>query len=170
MQHLDHDEVSTHIDATPTAVYDLIADVTRTPEFSPEVLQCRWIGGATGPAVGARFKAKNRVARGPAWSNKPVVITADRGREFAFSRSEPLGGTMIWRYAFEAQGAGTRVTESYEVVDPVKRPMWFLIERICGRKDRRSDLREGMTLTLERLRAALVDQGRTEPAGAGGSS
>ena len=33
----------------------LIADVTRTPEFSPEVSTCRWLDGAAGPAVGARF-------------------------------------------------------------------------------------------------------------------
>jgi hypothetical protein len=155
MQVLDHDEVSLRIAAAPEEVYDLVADVTRTPQFSPEVVRCKWIGGAVGPAVGARFKAMNRVARGPAWSNKPVVIAAERGREFAFSRTEPLGGTMVWRYTFAPDGTGTIVTESYDVIEPVKRPMWFMIERVCGRHDRRTDLREGMTQTLERLRAAL---------------
>jgi hypothetical protein len=53
MQVLDHDEVSLRIAAAPGDVYDLVADVTRTPEFSPEVLRCKWIGGAEGPAVGA---------------------------------------------------------------------------------------------------------------------
>jgi hypothetical protein len=33
-----------------------------------------------------------------------------------------------------------------------------MIERICGRRDRRTDLREGMTQTLDRLRAALEAQ------------
>ena len=28
----------------------LVADVTRTPEFSPEIVECRWSDGATGPA------------------------------------------------------------------------------------------------------------------------
>jgi hypothetical protein len=158
MQVLDHDEVSLRIAAAPEDVYDIVADVTRTPEFSPEVLRCKWIGGAEGPAVGARFKAVNRVSRGPAWSNKPVVITAERGREFAFSRTEPFGGTMVWRYTFAPDGTGTIVTESYDVIEPVKRPMWFLIERVCGRRDRRTDLRDGMTQTLDRLRAALEAQ------------
>jgi hypothetical protein len=158
MQVLDHDQVSLLIAAAPGEVYDVVADVTRTPEFSPEVLRCEWIGGAAGPAVGARFKAVNRVSRGPAWSNKPVVIAAERGREFAFSRTEPFGGTMVWRYTFASDGAGTIVTESYDVIEPVKRPMWFLIERVCGRRDRRTDLREGMTHTLDRLRAALETQ------------
>ena len=153
MQALDHDEVSLHIEAPPEAVYDLVADVTRTPELSPEVIRCRWIGGATGPAVGARFKARNKVQRGPGWNNKPVVTAAERGGEFAFTRTELGGGTMLWRYRFEPDGSGTRVTESYEVLRPMTRWMWFVIERICGRTDRRSDLRAGMQQTLERVRA-----------------
>ena len=56
MQTLDHDQVVLEIDAPPEVVYDLVADVTRTPEFSPEVRRCTWLDGATGPAVGARFR------------------------------------------------------------------------------------------------------------------
>ena len=52
MQTLDRDEVSTVVPAPPEQVYALVADVTRTPEFSPEVVSCRWLDGATGPAVG----------------------------------------------------------------------------------------------------------------------
>jgi uncharacterized protein YndB with AHSA1/START domain len=156
MQHLDHDEVSVRIDAPPDVVYGLIADVTRTPEFSPEVVSCRWIDGATGPTVGARFRARNKVPRGPGWSNKPVVTVAEPGREFAFSRTEAVGGTMVWRYRLEPEGSGTRVTESYDVIEPVNRLGWFMIERICGRHDRRGDLRRGMTETLERVRAVAA--------------
>jgi Polyketide cyclase / dehydrase and lipid transport len=70
-QELDHDEVSLAVQATPAALYDLVADITRTPEFSPNVVRARWIGGATGPAMGARFKAY------PAsrWSGSEVVFT-----------------------------------------------------------------------------------------------
>jgi hypothetical protein len=55
MQTFDHDEVRLVIAATPDTLYALIADVTRIPEFSPEILECRWLDGATGPAVGARL-------------------------------------------------------------------------------------------------------------------
>lgn len=65
MQSLDRDEVSTHVAASPDEVYDLVSDVTRTPEYSPEIRRCTWLDGATGPAVGARFAAVNKVARGP---------------------------------------------------------------------------------------------------------
>ena len=90
IQQLDHDSVSLHMRAAPDIVYALISDVTRTPEFSPEIVDCRWIDGATGPVVGARFKGRNKMPNRPTFSNKPIVTAADPGRTFAFSRTEPL--------------------------------------------------------------------------------
>jgi hypothetical protein len=159
-QDLTRDEVSRHIDASPEDLYDLVADVTRTPELSPEVVSCTWLDGATGPAVGARFKAINHVGRGPDWSNKPVVVTADRGREFAFDRTEPFAGTVQWRYRFERDGSGTLVTESYEVTRRLTVVGWFIISVLYGLKDRRGDLRAGMLATLDRL-AAIASPART---------
>jgi len=153
MQTLDRDEVSAYVEATPEAVYALVADVTRTPEFSPEIIRCTWIDGATGPAVGARFAARNKVPNRPPWTNKPVVTIVEPGRVFAFSRTEPFGGTVVWTYRFDPEGAGTRVTESYEVTKPVSPVGWFIIGGLFARKDRKTDLRTGMQQTLERIRA-----------------
>lgn len=163
MQNLDRDEVSTFVHATPREVYDVVSDVTRTPEYSPEIRSCRWIDGATGPAVGARFASVNKLERGRAWTNRPVVTVADPGREFAFSRSEKVAGTILWRYRFEPEGDGTRVTESYEVLEPVSRFGWFVIGTLYGRKDRRADLHDGMRQSLARLQS-LVEAGRRSPA------
>ena len=163
MQQLDRDEVTAHIEAPPEVVYELVADVTRTPEFSPEIRRCTWLDGATGPAVGARFVAVNQVPRRPAWRNRPVVTAVEPGRRFAFARTEPFGGTVEWTYRFEPEGTGTRVTESYEVTKPVSRVGWFLIGGLFGRKDRRADLRQGMTQTLERMKAAAEAEAATEP-------
>ena len=152
MQTLDHDQVAVHVDAPPEAVYALVADVTRTPEFSLEIRSCTWLDGATGPAQGARFEAVNKVGGGPAWRNRPVVTAAEPGREFAFSRTERLAGTLVWRYQLEPEGTGTRLTESYEVTRPVTRLGWFIIGRLYGLQDRRSDLRAGMQQTIQRIR------------------
>ena len=62
IQDLAHDSVSLHMRAGPEDVYALVADVTRTPEFSPEILECTWLDGATGATVGARFKARAQSA------------------------------------------------------------------------------------------------------------
>ncbi len=158
IQQLDRDEVSLRMQARPEDVYAVVADVTRTPEYSPEVVECRWLDGATGPAVGARFKGRNKMPNRPAFSNKPVVTVVDPGREFAFARTEPFGGTVEWRYRFEPDSDGTLVTESYEVTKPVSRFGWFIIGTLFARKDRRTDLHNGMVQSLERLRAVVERQ------------
>ncbi len=153
VQTLDHDAVSVYMKATPDAVYDLVADVTRMADFSPEIRRCTWLDGARGPAVGARFEAVNKVQSGRAWTNKPVVKVVDPARRFSFARTERFAGTVEWTYRFEPEGDGTRVTESYEVTRPITRVGWFVIAVLYGRKDRRADLHAGMEETLERIRA-----------------
>ena len=80
--------VTATIAAPARVVYDLISDVTRMPEFSPENIRGQWLGGATGPAVGARFKGTNRLGS-TTWSTKPTVTAAEPGRRFAFQVPVP---------------------------------------------------------------------------------
>src|SRR6478736_10154152 len=119
IQQLDHYQVTVRMRSHPETIYALVADVTRTPEFSPEIVECVWLDGATGPAVGARFKARNKMPNRPTFSNKPVVTVVEPGKTFEFSRTEPFGGTVVWRYDFAPDGDGTLVTESYTVTKPV---------------------------------------------------
>jgi Polyketide cyclase / dehydrase and lipid transport len=167
IQQLDHDNVSLHMRARPEDIYALVADVTRTPEFSPEILECTWLDGATGPAVGARFKARNKVPNRPSWNNKPVVTVVEPGRQFSFARTEPFGGTVEWSYQFEPDGDGTLVIESYAVTKKLSPVGWFVIGVLFARKDRHSDLRTGMEQTLQRIREAVEGHDRTSLAAPG---
>jgi hypothetical protein len=138
--------------APPERIYDLVSDVTRIGSYSPETFEAEWIDGATGPAVGARFEAVNTTEAGKTWKNRPVVIAAEPGVEFAFARTEPFAGTLVWRYRFTPEGTATRVSESYEVTRPVTRLGWFVIERVFKAGDVRTGLRAGMQATLHRLK------------------
>ena len=149
-----HDAVSTEIAAKPDTVYALVSDITRMGQWSPECFSCTWAKGATGPAVGARFKAKNKGGRGPAWFNTPTVTVADPGREFAFNRSGPGIGSYTWRYVMEPTAAGTRLTESFDADRPVGAAMSWITAKWVGSSDRDADLRQGMTTTLARIKAA----------------
>jgi hypothetical protein len=60
MQRGTNSQVRERIDAPPEAIYDLVADVTWMGEWSPECIGCEWVDGATGPAVGARFRGRHR--------------------------------------------------------------------------------------------------------------
>ena len=132
------------VEATPEAVYDLVSDITRMGEWSPETTSAEWVDGATGPAVGAKFRGRNKV--GPIrWSTTPTVIVTDPGKEFAFRTKE-----TIWRYRMEAAGdAGTDLTESFEVESYGR-----LMNLVAPMKRRRPALQKGMEATLQRIKAA----------------
>jgi uncharacterized protein YndB with AHSA1/START domain len=152
IRRLTGDEVTRHVAASPDAVYDLVADVTRTPQWSPEVVRCTWLDGATGPAVGARFAARNR-KRWFAWTNRPVVDVVDPGREFAFTRTEPGGGSIRWAYRLEPEGDGTRVRHSYRVLAPVPRGLHVALRLALGVRDLAADLHANMEASTARLAA-----------------
>ena len=127
-------EARTHVSAPPERLYDMVSDVTRMPEWSPETTHCQWIGGATGPEV----------------------VAAEPGREFAFvSNLVGLRRPMTkWTYRFEAAAdSGTNVTESFEMVNDLP---WYIKagdRYALGIKDRKADLEAAMQQTLERIKA-----------------
>ena len=149
-----HDAVSIEIGSTPDQVWALVSDITRMGEWSPECVRCAWTKGATGPAVGARFKATNKGQRGPAWFNTPTVTVAEPNREFAFNRSGPGIGSYTWRYVLEPTQTGTRLTESFDAERPLGPVMSWITEKWTGSTDRDADLHQGMTTTLARIKAA----------------
>lgn len=153
---LTQDSRSVVVSATPRGVYDLVSDLPRMGEWSPECEHVEWTDGATGPAPGARFVGHNRTGprRMIRWSRRGRVLTADPGREFSFVTEEGGRESTVWGYRFEPVEGGTRVTESYEVEEPVTRLGWFVIEHVFGDRDRRGALRHGMRTTLERLKVA----------------
>lgn len=144
------DSVTVRISAPPERVYDLVSDITQMGRLSPECTGGRWLGGATGPAAGARFKGSNKRGR-MRWSTTNTVVVAEPGREFAFETKE--SGTR-WSYRFEPDGDGTLVTES--------RAPWRdrpLLARMAtrlflgGREEHEEEMRAGLQATLDRLKA-----------------
>jgi hypothetical protein len=126
-------------------------------EWSPECRSCEWVGGATGPAVGARFKGSNR--RGFArWSTKPRVVVADPGREFAFVVNHLGRGMTKWSYRFEPVSERAKITESFELLRDL--PWYFRVadRMVMGIADRKADLEAGMQETLQRIKAAAEGQ------------
>jgi hypothetical protein len=161
MERLTTDEVRGHVGATPQSVYDLVSDVRRTPEWSPEVVECTWLDGYGRAEVGARFRATNR-RRWFSWSNEPVVEVADAPREFAFSRSERGGGTLRWYYRMTPVNGGTAVAAGYEVVRPVPLALHVVLRLLFGVRDLRADLHANMQASLERLTAVAEAEAVTE--------
>ncbi len=139
------------IDRDPATVFALISDVTRTGEWSPECVGGRWVGDATGPAVGAKFEGDNvLVIAGMTlkrWTTTSQVTACVPGELFAFIAEE----YTTWRYELESVGDGTRVTESFDftTASAIQR---FLYESIARRP---ASLVKGMQKTLDRMKSHL---------------
>lgn len=141
-------EVVREIAAPAEQVWAMVADVTRMGEWSPENEGGEWIGGASGPTSGARFRSRNRVGK-RSWKTVATVTDAEPGRRFAFRVTAGPVPVADWAYAFEPTASGCRVTETWTD----RRPGWFvpIAKLATGVRDRASHNRQGMTETLERL-------------------
>jgi hypothetical protein len=151
---LTTDSASTDVDAPADVIYDLIADMPRMGEWSPECQRVEWTDGTdgtAGPVANATFVGHNQ--GGPfglmRWSRHGRVLTAERGREFAFVTEEGGRDSTVWRYRFEPDGDRVRVTESYEVRWI---PTWARILDVPTNRHR--EILDAMSHTLEQLKCA----------------
>lgn len=142
------DQTSLRIDASPQRIYDLITDIAGMGRLSPECTGGRWLDGATGPAVGARFKGSNK--RGLVrWSTTNTVVAAEPGVLFSFETGD---SGMRWTYRMDADGDGTVVTESREAFRERPPLARFFSKLLLGGDAHEAELREGMAATLRRLK------------------
>lgn len=141
-----------HVNAAPEVLYDMVTDVRRMGEWSPETIRCEWVGDATAAVPGARFKGTNK--RGVfRWSTKPEVVAAERPREFSFV-THSVGPSTRWTYRFEAAvDGGTELVESFETLDDDSAVLRFVERHLMHIPDRKADLEAGMQRTLERIKA-----------------
>lgn len=149
------DDLHIDIEAPAVAVYDLVADITNMGRWSPETYRTAWLGGATKPVVGARFKGWNRqrILGLPArWSTTSVIRQADRGRAFSF---DTLLSGARWTYRFDPTDTGCRVTESRELI---RVPLASRALDLVIGSTRNRQVHEGMEETLQRLKDAAENE------------
>lgn len=141
-------KVSRDVMADPAQVWELVSDLPRMGQWSPEATGGRWLGGATGASRGARFAGRNR--RGwRRWSTLATVVECDPGSSFAFDVTSGPIRVARWRYDIVAIDGGCRVTESWED----QRPGFFAwaTSFVTGVHDRARQNRENMSSTLAAL-------------------
>lgn len=147
-----------HIAAPPSRVYELIADVTRMGEWSPETVAVSWVDGATGAAAGAWFEGTNKAGRAT-WRTRCQIDVADPGRELAFIVHSGGGPSSRWSYTLTpTDDGGTDVVESMEGYRSYSRFVRLLQRVTTGVKDRRAHNEATMRATLERIKAAAERQ------------
>jgi uncharacterized protein YndB with AHSA1/START domain len=101
----------------PELVWDLVADVTRVGEWSPECIRAAWLEEPGGPQPGARFTGRNRSPGGFEYEVTCVVTEADRPRAFAWvvldDSGDPARPSSSWRYRIDPLPGGSRVRQRF---------------------------------------------------------
>jgi uncharacterized protein YndB with AHSA1/START domain len=144
-------QATTEIAAPAEKVWSLVSDLPRMGEWSPENTGGRWIGGASGPAIGAKFRGSNKKGL-RRWSTTCVVTAADAGKRFTFDVNYGPVAISTWDYTFTDTGNGTTVVEEWTD----RRPAWMKLGAVpvMGVLDRAAHNRRGMEHTLAELKRA----------------
>lgn len=106
---------SIEIAASPERIYDMVSDITRMGEWSPENVGGRWLAGGAGN-VGDWFVGTNRTPD-RTWERECEVAAAIRGRDFTFVVGGVEDNCTWWSYELEPIESGTRVTERWWIVN-----------------------------------------------------
>ena len=155
-------EVEILVSADPGIVWDLLADITRVPGWSPECVHTAWLDKAPDLRAGARFTGRNRARNGFEWAVTCVVTEAQRPRTFAWTvLADPQEPGIVSSYwVCELQPVpphGTRVRESF-THGPGGSGLRWMAEQNPDRadyliEDRRRRLEENILQTLARMKA-----------------
>jgi len=140
------------MDAPAERIWDLVSDVTKIGRYSPETFEAEWLEGATGPAVGAKFRGHvKRNGIGPVYWTTCTVRECVPNVKFAFGVGPSDKPLNIWAYELRPAASGTDVTESFELAPTrLLRLYWALLGWARG-KTNRNDMRT----TLQRIKAEV---------------
>ncbi|MFD4323614.1 SRPBCC family protein [Nocardioides sp. NPDC058538] len=133
--------------ADPQRAYDVISDVRRIPEWSPECIRVERLDDV-------RFRGHNR-RRSGRWTTTARIVAADPGREFGFVVGLVGRDFTRWTYRLEPHPDGCQVIEEIEMCMDLPF-LALLFERVALRvKDRRTDLKGNLDSSLRRLRTII---------------
>lgn len=140
---------SVEVDASPDAVWAVVSDVTRMPEWSPE-LRRLFVIGSKEPRVGMKLVGVNR--RGYAvWPTTSKVVRFEPGRAVAWKTRES-GAT--WTYELEPTATGTRITGRRDLPE-FTLGTTLMAPVIGGAEGHDQELADGIRSTLERIKATI---------------
>ena len=149
-----HGDASARVDAPPKAVYDLITDVGRLPEWDTAIEAV--VQRPPALAGGVEWTVKMHPPHVPSWGSISRVETLDRPNlRFAYETRNADGNPSYtkWAWAVVGAGDGAEVSVSWDVY------LKTLDRRILAGPLRRRMLEREVSNSLTALTAAAVPTG-----------
>ena len=147
------------VSAPADAVWALVSDLPGMGRFSPENRGGSWVGGATGPAVGAAFRGRN-ASGWRRWGTRAEVVVCEVGRSFAFDVRAAGLAVARWRYDVAPVTGGCRLTETW--TDRRGGLMRRIGRVVTGVADRERFAAASIEHTLAQVKAAAEGEGRVD--------
>ncbi len=144
-------EASVEIQAPVEVVWSLISDVTRMPEWSPQVQSVRLRSGFDDVRLGTEFTNRNTLGELD-WVTHGEVTTFVPESELAFRVTE---NWVTWRFVLTATATGTLLTQRREAPEGISDLSQELTDGFLGGTPAFTEiLRTGMAATLAAIKAA----------------
>ena len=147
--------VEVEVPAPVDAVWRVITDVTRTGEWSHECRRVAWLDGAAEASYGARFRGGNKWLMFR-WSRTNEIIELEQDRAIGW-RTLPswrFPDSTEWRFVLEPTTEGTRITQTYEVVQAAAWWSWLMARMVPPHRDRSAALAADLRRIGEVARSA----------------
>ncbi|MFJ9037563.1 SRPBCC family protein [Streptomyces sp. NPDC102406] len=151
-------EVRRRIEAPPGRVWELVSDIGLMPRLSAELQSVRWLGEATGPAVGARFVGRSRHDAFGSWETTSHVIECTAPRVFAWAVSDVAHPSAVWRFTLDEQDDGATELTQWMQLGPGRSGLSPAIDRMPEKEQkivfvRLREFEHSMGATLDALKA-----------------
>lgn len=145
---------SIEIASPPARVWELVSDLRRMAEWSPQVDSTRLATGHSDLGLGARLTNRN-VQGELAWITHAEVVRFAPGQEIAFRIEE---NWATWSFTVSPTAGGTLLTQRREAPDGLSPSSVQAQETWLGGQATFTDtLRAGMRETLAAIRGTLED-------------
>ena len=143
-------EDSVHIDAPVATVWNLISDVRRMPEWSPQVDSTRLRDGFDAVALGTQFTNRNKQGE-LVWTTHAEVVRFEPEQEIAFRVEE---NWVIWSFTLTADAGGTLLSQRRDAPEGISELSLELTNGFMGGVEVfTASMRAGMRETLTRIKA-----------------
>ncbi|WP_116050904.1 SRPBCC family protein [Amycolatopsis palatopharyngis] len=149
-------EVETRIATVPERVWQLVSDIELMPKLSPELQSVRWLGGADGPALGARFAGRNKHESLGEWETTSHIVRFEPPKVFAWAVEDPACPTATWRFTIEPV-RGATVLRQWVQLGPAPSGLSLAIEKMPEKEQkivfvRLREFEHNMSMALEEIR------------------
>ncbi len=154
-------EVEERIEGDPDEIWALVTDITFPVRHSPELQAVDWMDGATGVAVGNRFRGRNQNDDLGEWETDCTVIEVEAPHRWVWQVGGSDGPMATWGFEVDP-GRGAVTVRQWARMGPARSGLSIAIDAMPDKEGRivagrMRQWRDAITANLAALRAEVED-------------